>query len=100
MTVRCVVCNRVHEFRNHRGSKLSERKCECGGALQMLGGTHSLSGKHPFDESKTHVSKWWEGEYFYADKNKRGEYFVIHDGYFHQIVNPIFPKKPESVGGN
>lgn len=89
MTVRCKDCNKVHSFRNYRGSKLSEKKCDCGGSLEMLGGAHSLSGKHPFDDSKTHTSKWYEGEYFYADKNKKGEYYIIYDGYYHKINNPI-----------
>lgn len=62
----------------------------------MLGGNHTLSGQHPFDQTKTHTSQWYVGEYFYAEKTKSGEYYVWHDGYFHKIENPQLAQKPVS----
>ncbi len=88
MTVRCVGCNKVNYFRNFRGNKLSNHKCECGGDLQMVGGHRVISGEHPFDKELTNNdSKWYETPYYLAEANKKGEVFVQHNGFFHQIEN-------------
>jgi len=72
-------------------------RCECGGSLESLGGMHALSGIHPYPpyrENLTHNSIYYEGSYFYADKNKKGEFFVLDNyaksgAYWHKINNPI-----------
>jgi hypothetical protein len=88
-SARCTQCNKTHPYRNCRGAKLSNMRCVCGGALESLGGTHTLTGSHPLDPEKTYTSKWYDGPYFYADKNRKGEYFVFHDGYWHKVENPV-----------
>jgi len=90
MTVKCTSCNKANYFRNQRGNKLADQKCQCGGSLQMVGGVHYISGSHPFDGSKTHESKWYEGQYFAAEANRKGQIFILHDGYYHRIDNPVF----------
>lgn len=89
MTARCTVCSKSHNFRNRRGARLSDSKCECGGTLELIGGMHTLSGQHPYDESKTFRGDYIIGNYFYADRNRKGEYFVLHDGFYHQVQDPV-----------
>lgn len=38
MTVKCKndQCNKVHSFRNHRGARLSDRRCSCGSPLELI----------------------------------------------------------------
>jgi hypothetical protein len=93
MWSRCIECSKCNKFRNQRGNRLANQRCECGGKLEIVGGSHTLSGKHPFDSNATHTSDWWEGEYFYAEANRKKEYFVFHEGYLHKIENPIFPTR-------
>lgn len=98
MTARCIDCNKSHRFRNQRGAKLSERRCDCGGKLEIIGGSISLLGEHPFDEKCTYEDTWTnQGKFFYADRNRKGEYFVWHEGYWHKIENPIFKQSPASL---
>jgi hypothetical protein len=95
MKVHCKNCNKAHQFRNQRGNKLSDHRCDCGGQLEMLGGNHAMAGQHPFDKSKTHLSDYYVGEYYYADKTRKGEYFVYHEGFFHKIENPVLASHPQ-----
>lgn len=94
MLVRCKSCSKANEFRNGRGAKMSNYSCtDCGGTLEMVGGSHALSGTHPFNPAKTHTSEWYVGTYYYADKNRSGKYFVYNKGFYHEIENPVLPEK-------
>lgn len=55
----------------------------------MVGGSHALSGEHPFEPKYTYHQKYYEGTWFYAEKNRAGDYFVYHQGFFHKIENPV-----------
>lgn len=69
-------------------------RCSCGGKLESLGGSHYLSGNHPLDPSRTYNEpQWYEGPYFNADMNRKGEYFVFHQGFYHKIENPVLAKR-------
>lgn len=98
---RCIDCNKSNHYRNTRGSKLSDRRCECGGKLEAIGGCHTLAGEHPLQpQTMTYKSEWFEGPYFNADVNRKGEYFVYNDGYWHKVENPVIARRKEapSVG--
>lgn len=91
MTVRCTHCNKINSFRNKRGNKLADQTCsDCNGKLETVGGIYYIAGCHPFDGSKTQQSKWYEGQYFAAEANRKGQIFILHDGYYHYIENPVF----------
>lgn len=97
MTSRCTTCSKSKRFRNHRGAKLSDQRCECGGKLEIIGGSRILAGKHPFDDKATFTAQWYDGEFYHADVNRKGEYYVWHEGYFHKIENPVLAVyKPSS----
>lgn len=94
MTGRCKKCNKYHRFRNKKGNKLSNYKCDCGGSLELLGGMHAVSGEHAFDKEQTFNSDYFIGPYYYAEKNKEGKYFILNqDSYWVEITNPIFPER-------
>lgn len=71
-------------------------RCSCGGFLESIGGSYTLSGEHPFDKGQTGNGPWYEGPFFYAEKNRKGEYFVYHEGYWHKIENPVVAKRREN----
>jgi hypothetical protein len=86
----------MKSFRNSRGAKLADQSCDstgCGGKLEIIGGSHTLSGKHPFHSSETYTSDYYEGEYYYAQANRKGELFVFHDGFYHPVLNPVYATK-------
>lgn len=98
MTARCKTCNKANNFRNQRGAKLSDRRCDCGGTLEIMGGSPSLAGKHPFRAELTYpANDWFSTEYFYAEKNRSGQFFVFHEGYFHPIENPVLTTRTATL---
>lgn len=82
-SARCIECSRYYNFQNRRGSRLSDRKCQCGGALELVGGMVALEGVNPFNEKNTHESDYYTSakKYWYATKNRSGELFYIEYGW-------------------
>lgn len=63
MTARCVECSNMKSFANTRGAKLSERRCNCGGKLEITYSAEILDMEHPLDPSKT---RSWKGQKYFG----------------------------------
>lgn len=105
MTARCIQCNKRLHWRNQRGNKLANHKCECGGKYEAVGGHLAISGINPFEPEKTHTSEFKIGEFYYAEKNRKGEVFYSHsDGYYKHIKDFVLaqqtPPKPPTALDN
>lgn len=76
MWTRCTNCNKAFDFRNKRGAKLSNCKCQCGGSFEMLSHFRGeIKGPHPTNPDYTFTR---DGEeYHYGLVNKAGELFVL-----------------------
>lgn len=97
MQSRCTKCNKYNNFRNQRGAKLSERKCDAcnSGPLEIMSGGPTLAGKHPFDQEYTYPPNQWHAtEYHYSEKNRKGEIFILYNRYYHKVENPVIAEKP------
>lgn len=83
MDSRCVQCSKRIAFRNQRGAKLSERRCDCGGRLEIVGGNVTIYEENPFEPEKTHE---WNGRRFYfTEKNRKGDLFYYQNGYYRAV---------------
>lgn len=76
MWARCKNCNKAFDFRNKRGAKLSECKCQCGGNFERLSSFRGeIKGPHPTNSDYTFMRG--EEQYHYGLVNKTGDLFVL-----------------------
>jgi hypothetical protein len=78
MICRCKDCNKTIDFRNYRGSKLSDRKCSCGGSYQPLS-WQSHDGVNPIFPDQTSERPFGPrpgAPYFTCLSNRNGDLFV------------------------
>lgn len=50
MTTRCTSCNAFYKYNRHRGIKLEDERCECGGAYEQLFPTNTYMQKNKSGE--------------------------------------------------
>jgi hypothetical protein len=89
MIGRCIKCNEFLVFDEKKKQQvLPSTRCPCGGGVEAMSGDGRLSGEHPTYPTKTFTDE--EGKpYFYAYKNKAGQYFVSQGDKMQQVQNPI-----------
>lgn len=86
MTARCKNCNKYNSFNARKGFKLKNASCiNCGSHnLERLGTFFRINGYAPFD-SLQHYD-FDNLPFFYADRNSKGEFFVLFDGKYSPII--------------
>lgn len=94
MTARCTICDNYLFFSDKEMEDNPKPKCSCGGAIDIMVSSGSLSGEHPHYPAKTFFTDITAEPYFYAYKNSKGKYFVYLNDKMVAVKNPKLFTRP------